>query len=128
MQECDIHSDTFRDVLLLSAIHPWTELHCQLGMRDFGRIIPVALVGQLREAPKAGMVIPVMLQSGLISEEVKSRLHRRFDHKQLTSFYLDDYEFLGRIVQMDYRNSPVNGRDEAEILTFVIAVYPNFLS
>jgi hypothetical protein len=110
----------FRNVLLLSAIHPWTALQSELRLRDFGREVSVAQVGKPHKLPEQGMVLPVMLQASLISDDVKSRLHRRCDSNQLTSFFLEDYEFTGKIIQIDYRNSPVNGRDSVEIMTFVI--------
>lgn len=112
-------------ILILTGLHPG-EKHCELLMRDFNQDVLIARVLKPVGQPAPGMLLPVILQSDLVPEDVKSRLKRRFEEQQLTTFTLRRKQFFGRIEQIDYYIEPsVAGKEEpAEVLALVINCLP----
>jgi hypothetical protein len=111
---------TTEHVLVLSGLYPGT-VHCDLMFRDFNQQLLLARVVKPEGSPQPGTLMPVLVQSGSLSEDMKSRLERRFKARQITTFVLGTHEFIGQIVQMDLHQSPVaDHRQPAQITSLVI--------
>ena len=107
-------------VLVLSGLYPGT-VHCDLMFRDFNQELLLARVVKPEGCPQPGTLMPVLVQSGSLSEDMKGRLRRRFKTQQITTFLLGTYEFTGQIVQMDLHQSPVADHQQpAQITSLVI--------
>jgi hypothetical protein len=107
-------------ILILSGLYPGS-VHTQLVMRDFNQDVVVAHVAKPAGEPLPGVMMPVIVQSQSLDATVKSRIHRRHQQGQLTSFLLGSQAFEGKIVQIDYHQSAVCDSIElAEVMTFVI--------
>ncbi|HEY9790661.1 MAG TPA: hypothetical protein V6D22_09705 [Candidatus Obscuribacterales bacterium] len=107
-------------VLVLSGLYPGT-VHCDLVFRDFNQELLLARVVKPEGSPQPGTLMPVLVQSGSLSEDMKSRLRRRFKTQQVTTFLLGAQEFTGQIVQMDMHQSPVADNNQpAQITSLVI--------
>jgi hypothetical protein len=107
-------------ILVLSGLYPG-RVHTQLIMRDFNQDVVVAHVAKPPGDPRPGLMLPVIVQSQSLEDKDKSRIHRRHEQGQLTSFLLGALAFEGKIVQIDYHQSAVCDRAEpVEVMTFVI--------
>jgi hypothetical protein len=107
-------------ILVLSGLYPGG-VHTQLIMRDFNQDVVVAHVAKPPGEPRPGLMLPVIVQSQSLSETDKSRIHRRHQQGQLTSFLLGSQVFEGKILQIDYHQSAVCDRaDSVEVMSFVI--------
>src|SRR5262245_58423963 len=107
-------------VLVLSGLYPGT-VHCDLVLRDFNQELLLARVVKPSGSPEPGTLMPVLLQWEALSDHMKTRLERRFNTQQMTTFLLDGQEFNGKIVQMDLHQSPVADREEpTQIISLVI--------
>src|SRR4051812_36180215 len=79
-------------ILVLSGLYP-SCVHTDLIMRDFNQDVVVAHVAKPPGQPCPGIMLPVIIQAQSLDETTKSRIHRRHQQGQVTSFLLGSHAF-----------------------------------